>query len=122
MNINPKTEHLTKWKKGQPSPNPFGRKPKFVSTLKSQGYTQSEIIDSILTLLAFSKNELVNIIENENLTILEETIASVLLESLRKRNLYAIECLLNRSIGITKESNRIYIPNEIVNITLNLNN
>jgi len=103
MNYNPKTDHLIKWKKGQPSPNPLGRKPKFVSSLKSKGYSQSEIIDSILTLLALSKNEISKIIENEELTILEEIIANVLLESHRKRNLYAIECLL-KSTSSKRES------------------
>ena len=122
MNCNPKTEHLIKWQKGQPSPNPSGRKPKFNSILKNKGYTQSEITDSILTMLALNKYELEYFITNENLTILEETIAMVILESLKKRNLYAIEHLLNRSIGVPKVSDNIKLKNEIINITLNLSN
>ena len=102
MNFNPKTEHLKQWQKGQPSPNPYGRKPKFNSLLKSQGYSHSEIKDSILVLLAMSKNELEHIIENKNLTILEETIAIILIDGLRKKNLVTIEFLLNNTVGKPK--------------------
>ncbi len=35
---NMSTDHLSKWQKGQPSPNPNGRPPKFITTLKKQGY------------------------------------------------------------------------------------
>ena len=52
MNPNPPTDHLPKWKKGQPSPNPKGRPPKFITTLKKarillrrhqQGYSNHSI-------------------------------------------------------------------------------
>ena len=122
MNLNPKTEHLKKWQKGQPSPNPYGRKPKFNSLLKSQGYSHSEIKDSLLTMLAMSKNELLEMITNENLTILEETIAKVLLEGAKKRNLQPIEFVLNKSFGTTKEKIDIIDIHSKYKVTLNLNN
>ena len=41
--MNPPTDHLPKWQKGQPSPNPKGRPPKFITTLKRQGYHAGDI-------------------------------------------------------------------------------
>ena len=48
--MNPPTDHLPKWKKGQPSPNPNGRPPKFITTLKRRGYHAGDINTVILTI------------------------------------------------------------------------
>src|SRR6056300_405776 len=46
--INMSTDHLPKWQKGQPSPNPNGRPPKFITTLKSRDITQETSIGLFL--------------------------------------------------------------------------
>jgi len=120
MNLNPKTNHLTPWQKGQPSPNPLGRRPKFITSLKTMGYSKSEISDVILIMLAMSKNELIEIIECDETNILELTIAKALLLSAKKGSLFALETLLNRSIGLPYKQNDEKRKKEEYSITLYL--
>jgi hypothetical protein len=120
VNTNPKTEHLRPWKPGQESPNPQGRPVKFVTTLKRQGLKQSEVNSIILVMLAMGENELNTIIETETATILELTIARALLNGAKKGSLYAMESLLNRSVGMPKVQQEVNIEQRNVNITLEL--
>ena len=48
MNLNLKTEHLKPWRKGYKSPNPFGRPVGIVNLLKKEGFTQSQVNNTIL--------------------------------------------------------------------------
>ena len=120
MNYNPKTEHLTKWKPGCPSPNPKGRKPKLVTVLKNEGYSQSEVKETILQLLTLTVQELNAVSENPSATILELTISRALLYGIRKGSLYALESLLNRSIGLPKITQDLNIESKEIRISLDL--
>jgi hypothetical protein len=120
MNLNPKTDHLSKWQPGQSSPNPTGRKPKFVTTFKKDGYSQSEINDIILQMLSMTETELQTVTENQQSTILEKTIAKALTNGAKKGSLYAMESLLNRSVGMPKLTQDITVENKEILITLDL--
>ena len=78
---NMSTDHLPKWQKGQPSPNPNGRPPKFITTLKKQGYYSEDINRVILTILSLPEEKVSQFASNEEYTILERIIAKALLKS-----------------------------------------
>ncbi|MDA8629368.1 DUF5681 domain-containing protein [Bacteroidia bacterium] len=118
--MNPPTDHLPKWKKGQPSPNPYGRPPKFITTLKRRGYHAGDINTVILTILSLPEQKVSEIASNEEYTILERIIAKALINSLRKGNLYAMESLLNRSVGMPKQQSDIQVEEKKIDVTLNL--
>lgn len=84
--------------------NPNGRPRKFVSLLKKQGYTQSQINDCILVLSSMRDSELRDVLKNKDATVLEKAFAKAVLEDLRKGKLDSIDRLLNRAIGKPRES------------------
>jgi hypothetical protein len=120
MNLNPKTDHLIPWQSGQPSPNPMGRRPKFVTTLKRMGYAKSEISDVILVMLAMTENELLGITSRDDTNILELTICKALLSNAKRGSLNALEILLNRSIGLPVRQSEVQLKSEEYSVTLNL--
>lgn len=122
MNLNPKTDHLKKWQPGQPSPNPYGRKQKFVTTFKKDGYSQGEVNEVILQMISMEPAELLQVADNDNSTILEITIARALLNGAKKGSLYAIESLLSRSVGLPKVTQDITMESKTYKVTLNLGN
>ena len=120
MNPNPKTNHLNPWQPGTPSPNPCGRPRKFVTSFKSEGLRQSQVNDIILVMLAMNEDELTAIVDKGNATIIELTIARALLNGAKKGSLYAIESLLNRSIGMPRITQDVNIKAKQIVITLDL--
>lgn len=86
------------WKKGQ-SGNPNGQPRKLATQLKMIGYTKAEASHTINAMLAMTIDELKEIFENPNSTILEKTIANALKKSLEKGSLYSVDTLLNRTHG-----------------------
>jgi hypothetical protein len=84
--------------------NPNGRPRKFTTILKDQGYRLSEINDSIQVMLSMTIDELGEVWNNPNATILEKTIANALRKSIDKGSLYSIDTLLSRVYGKPKES------------------
>lgn len=96
-------QNLIPYQKGQ-SGNLKGRPKKFITTLKEQGYRQSEINETITAMLTLSLDELKVIHDDPNATILEKTIANALYKSWRKGSLYSIETLLTRTFGKPKET------------------
>ena len=92
----------TQFKKGK-SGNPKGRPRKYVSLLKDSGYKLSEINDTIQAMMSMELDELKEVWENPQATILEKTIANAMKKSLDKGSLYSLETLLSRVYGNPKQ-------------------
>lgn len=86
------------------SGNPSGRPRKFMTQMKAAGYKRSEISDTIQALLACRMDELKEVYENPNSTILEKTVAAALRKGLEKGSLYSLETLITRVWGLPKET------------------
>lgn len=95
-------QNLVKWKKGQ-SGNPNGRPKKFTSYLIQNGYKLSEVNDAIQSLLSLTEEELLEIQEDKNATILERTVVNALMRSMKNGSLYSLETLLSRVYGTPKQ-------------------
>ena len=93
--------------------NPTGRPKKYVSILKNAGYKLSEINDTIQNMMAMTMDELKEVFDNPQATILEKTIANAMVKSLKKGSLYSIDTLLTRVYGKPKESTEVFSDNKI---------
>ena len=85
------------------SGNPNGRPRKFVSLLASQGYTRSEINDTLQAMMSMTLEELAEVYKDPKATILEKTVANAMKKSLEKGTLYSLETLLSRVYGQPKQ-------------------
>ena len=108
-----------KWKPGTQSPNPNGRPPKLTTILKRQGITQTQCNDLILQILTMTRNEIEHIAADESASMFERIISNALIHSHRHSNLNALEPLLNRTLGMPKQSVSIQ-EKPIYNINLDL--
>jgi hypothetical protein len=108
---------LMRPEKGE-SMNPKGRPKKYVSLLKDQGYKLSEVNDCIQVIMSMNMNELKDVWDNPNATVLEKTIAGAIKKSIEKGSLYSIETLLSRVFGKPKE--QVEQSGEITVHTINL--
>jgi len=93
-----------KWKPGTQSPNPNGRPPKLTTILKRQGITQTQCNDLILQILTMTRNEIEHLANDETASMFERIISNALIHSHRHSNLNALEPLLNRTLGMPKQS------------------
>lgn len=87
--------------------NPRGRPRKYVSALRAQGYTISEVNDCIQVMLAMTLDELKAVYTEPKATVLEKTVASAIRKSIEKGSLYSIETLLSRVYGKPREQTEI---------------
>lgn len=87
--------------------NPNGRPRKYVSTLKAQGYKQSEVMECIRVMLSMTVAEIYEVFKNENSTVLEKTIAGSIAKGLERKSMFTIETLLSRSFGKPKEQQEV---------------
>lgn len=110
----PKHRVEPRWKKGE-SGNPKGRPKKPVLQMKVAGYTLHEINDTIQSMCSITLEQLREIWENPNATILERTIASALRKSIEKGNLDSLETLMNRVYGKPNEKLDITTDGEKIN-------
>jgi hypothetical protein len=106
------------FKKGEVA-NPNGRPRKYISQLKEQGYKISEVNDAIQALLSMDIEELKQVLENPKATILELTIATAMLQSLKKGSLYSMETLLTRVYGKPKEIQEVSQDSKIEVVFVN---
>ena len=120
MNYNPKTEHLKPWRKGDKSPNPSGRPVGIITLLQNEGYTPAQVNKTILQLLTLTEFEISELLNNQNATILERTIAKSLLRGLNSGSLYALESLLNRSVGMPSNKQNLQIESRSIEVTMNI--
>lgn len=108
---------LKSWEKGE-SGNPAGRPKKLVPSMKKDGYKLTEINDTIQAIVSMTQEELKSVNDNPKATILEKTVASALLMSLKKGSLESVETLINRVYGRPKE--KIELEQKIVSINIQL--
>jgi hypothetical protein len=100
------TQH--KFKKGfDPKRNTNGAPRKLISSLSELGYTNRQISDTMLNVLALTKAELQSIASDENFTMLERLIANAVIKDFSKGSLWNFEIILNRAIGKPKETKEI---------------
>jgi hypothetical protein len=92
--------------------NRKGRPRKYVSLLKENGYKLSEINDTIQAMMAMDIEELKEVWDNPQATILEKTIANAMRKSLEKGSLYSIETLLSRVYGNPKQMTELTGANQ----------
>ena len=95
--------NLIPFVKGQ-SGNPLGRPRKWITALREEGYKLSEVNDVIQVMMTMTISELKSIMEDDNATIFEKTIANAMRKSLQKGSLYSIDTLLTRVYGKPKET------------------
>ena len=96
------------FKKGfDPKRNANGAPRKLISTLSQLGYTNRQISDTMLNILALTKAELQSIASDENFTMLERLIANAVIKDFSKGSLWNFEIILNRAIGKPKETKEI---------------
>lgn len=103
---------LTRPEKGE-TMNPNGRPRKYVSILKEQGYKLSEINDTIQNMMAMTLDELKQVWDNPQATIMEKTVASAMRKSLEKGSLYSLDTLLTRVYGKPKETASVQTDGKI---------
>ena len=84
--------------------NPNGRPKKYVTLLKENGYKLSEVNDTIQTMMAMTIDELKQVFDNPQSTILEKTIAGAMVKSLKNGSLYSMDTLMTRVYGKPKET------------------
>lgn len=94
------------FKKGQTG-NPNGRPRKYTTVLKSQGYSYSEVLDTITVMLAMTQEELKDVFSHPAATVLEKTIASVIAKGILKGSTVAIDSLLDRVFGSPVATNKL---------------
>jgi hypothetical protein len=116
-------QNLIPFKKGEDKRrNINGRPRKFILELKDQGYKLSEVTDSIEVLISMTEEELTDIFNNPNSTVLEKVVSSAILKSIKRGDMTSIETLLNRAYGKAKEKVEQEITINSHNIKLKFGN
>jgi len=112
-------QNLKALKKGyDPRRNLKGRPRKWISEIKEQGYSLSEITDAIQVLISLDIEQLTEIKKNPSSTVLEITIASAIIKSIQKGDLDSIETLITRVFGKPKEKieQDINVTNHVIKL------
>jgi len=86
------------------SGNPGGRPRKFMTHMKSDGYTKNQVMDTIKTLLACRADELKEVAQDTSATVLERTVAHAIGLAMAKGSMHVIEALLTRAYEAPKET------------------
>jgi len=94
---------INQLQKGE-SGNYAGRPRKYISELKAQGYSQSEVKDCILVILSMNKDELTEASKNPNLTVLERIVIGAIQKDISRGSAFNLELFLSRAHGKPQES------------------
>ena len=114
-------DNLKPFKKGDDERrNLEGRPKKFTTLMKENGYSLSEVNDSIQAIMAMDEKNIKEILKNEEATMLEKTVAKAIIKSYEKGSLYSMDTLLSRVFGKPKESVEATVEAKVINVTLNL--
>ena len=105
---NPENVKPFEFKKGK-SGNPGGRPRKFISTLKDEGYTMSQISDTMKVLMVCDESEITAAKDDQTLTIIERTVAAVLLKCMKDGDMKPVETILSRVFGQPKQEMQLDI-------------
>lgn len=98
----PNPQNIIPPKKGEIR-NPKGRPKKFLTTLRADGYTKSQVADTYKVLLSLTMVELKGVYEDATATILERTVANAIRKDFEKGVLDNIESVLGRAYGAPKQ-------------------
>jgi hypothetical protein len=109
MAVNKKSlENLKHFKKGfDPDRNIKGAPRKLVSKISDIGYTNSEINDTIKNIAALTEDEVKQLVDNKDCTLLERMIAKAILKDFGKGSLWNFELIINRAFGKPKETQSV---------------
>lgn len=114
-------QNLKPFKKGEDERRHMeGRPKKFTTLMKENGYSLSEVNDSIQAIMAMDEKNIKEILKNEEATMLEKTVAKAIIKSYEKGSLYSMDTLLSRVFGKPKESVEATVESKVINVTLNL--
>lgn len=106
-------QNLKPFVQGDERINRKGAPKTYIGTLKDQGFALSEIHDVIKIMLAMTLDELKEVFQNPEATILEKTVANAMVTSLKKGSLYSMETLLSRVWGTPKQTQDITMATTI---------
>lgn len=107
-NHNPKQSNLKPFKKGHDERRHLQGRPRtYITTLKENGYKLSEVNDVIQVMMSMTLEELKQVYDNKQSTILEKTIANAMFTSLKKGSLYSMETLISRVWGTPKQTSDV---------------
>lgn len=101
-------KNLKHFKKGfDPDRNYKGRPRKLVSKISDIGYSNSEIMDCIKNIAALTEDEIKQIVDNKDCTVLERMIGKAILKDFSKGSLWNLEIIINRAFGKPKETQAV---------------
>jgi hypothetical protein len=109
MPVNPKSlENLKKFEKGfDPRRNIKGVPRKLVSKISDIGYTNSEVNDTIKNIIALTEDEIKQLIENKDCTLLERMVGKAILKDFDKGSIWNLEVIISRAFGKPKETQAV---------------
>ena len=85
-------ENLKPFKKGDDERRwTEGRPKKFTTLMKENGYKLAEVNDSIQAIMAMNEEQIKEVLENDDATMLEKTVAKAIIKSFEKGSLYSMD-------------------------------
>lgn len=107
-------ENLKKMNKGfDERRNLKGRPRKFISSIRESGYKLSEIHDCLQVMLSMTIDELKQVYDSKEATVLEKIVANALVTSLKGGRLDAVETILSRVYGAPKNTSDVSVATTI---------